>query len=89
MKTAIGYYRKINTEWNKNVDQKVNDKKEKIRIRTEKEKTRKPCALWLLASARWVPEAATFAIPRTPDKPGSSVHKDRGATAIMRNEAPV
>ena len=45
MKTAIGYYRKINTEWNKNADQKVNDKKEKIRIRTEKEKTRKPCAL--------------------------------------------
>ena len=45
MKTAIGYYRKINTEWNKNVDQKVNDKKEKIGIRAEKEKTRKPCAL--------------------------------------------
>ena len=41
MKTAIGYYRKINTEWNKNADQKVNDKKEKIRIRTEKEKNPK------------------------------------------------
>ena len=37
MKTAIGYYRKINTKWNKIDEQKIR----KDKIRTEKEKNPK------------------------------------------------